>query len=505
MPYQTALFLVMMAMVSFSLGQAAELRLGRVFCDHAVLQRNTTVVIWGWASPDQVVKVSFAGQTVEAMASADGCWEVRLKPMEASMDGRELLVVAGEKSEAVRDVLVGDVWHASGQSNMAMTMQSVAKRLESAVEHIRNAEHPGLRFCRIQGGPSKVALLESGELSWARITPNSVGKVSAVAFYTARKLHEDLGIPIGILDSSRGGTPIEPYIPVGAFVNHPTLVRERELGEAEDLAALARLPGGVRARDAHWLPGRLFNSRLAPLQRFAVKGALWYQGESNSGVMEDPRDYEYKMRALVTGWRASLGQAEMPFYYVQLPGSGAGAGWPYLREQQRLSLSVPHTGMAVTIDLLEKDIHPANKVDVGKRLARLALANTYRREVVPSGPLFQRLTVDGHQAVVHFNHTDGGLRLAVKRGLAPPSSEDEMTLDHVEVADETKVWHPAVARIDGKTLVVESERVAAPVAVRYAYAVDPQHAYLYNAAGLPASPFCSHPQWLRYDPQLPKE
>ena len=505
MPYQSVLILAIVAMAVVGHTEAAELRLGRIFGDHVVLQRDTPLPIWGWASPDQRVDVSFAGQTVRTTTLADGRWKAQLEPVAASMAGRELVVSAGEKDVTVRDVLVGDVWHASGQSNMAMTMQSVASRLGAAVQDIEKADFPGMRFCRLQQGPSKVPLSDSGKVSWTSITPGTVGTVSAVAFYTARKLQEELEVPIGVIDSSRGGTPIEPYIPLDSFGLHPTLIRERELAGIEDLAALARLAGGVRARDANWLPGRLFNSRIAPLLPFAVKGVLWYQGESNCGVKEDPRHYVDKMRALITGWREQLAQTELPFYFVQLPGSGAGAGWPYLREQQRLSLSVSETGMAVTIDLTDDDIHPANKSDVGDRLARLALAYTYDRSLVPSGPLFDRLTSDGQQLIVHFKHAEDGLQLAKKEGLSAPVREAGVELRHVEVADLARVWHPADARIDGETLVVKSKDGITPVAVRYAYEVDPRHAHLYNAAGLPASPFCSHPGWLAYDPQLPKE
>jgi sialate O-acetylesterase len=148
---------------------------------------------------------------------------------------------------------------------------------------------------------------------------------SGVAFYFVRQLHRELGVPVGIIDSSRGGTPIEPFIPREAFGAHPTLRRELDLGDQCDLDGFWKLPGGVRARDANWLPGRLFNSRLAPLARFTVRGAIWYQGESNSGVGEDPRDYQHKMRALITGWRHAFGNEQMPVYFIQLPGSGAGS------------------------------------------------------------------------------------------------------------------------------------------------------------------------------------
>jgi sialate O-acetylesterase len=243
---------------------------------------------------------------------------------------------------------------------------------------------------------------------------------------------------------------------------------------------------------------------LAPLAGFAVRGAIWYQGESNSGVGEDPRDYEHKMRALITGWRQALRNEEMPVYFVQLPGSGAGAGWPYLREQQRLAADLPNTGMVVTVDIDGAGIHPPNKVDVGQRLARWALAKDYGKQIACSGPMFDRQEVQDEKIVVHFNYADSGLMVATKDGLAEPSEDPDAELAHFELADQEGNWWPAEAKIDGETVVVRTANVQVPVAVRYAYAVSPENCNLYNRDGLPASPFCSKPGLLQYDPGLPE-
>ena len=235
---------------------------------------------------------------------------------------------------------------------------------------------------------------------------------------------------------------------------------------------------------------------------FAARGTIWYQGESNCGDGEDPRDYQHKMRALITGWRTALGDANLPFYFVQLPGSGARAGWPYLREQQRLSTDLPNTGMVVTIDLLDDDIHPPNKIDVGERLARWALAGAYQKQIPFSGPLFERAEISDGEATVYFRHAENGLMVATKRGLAEAEETPQAKLAHFELADEEGRWQPAVAVIKDRTVKVTSESVPHPVAVRYAYAISPEGCNLYNRDGLPASPFCSDPTLLDYAPEI---
>ncbi|MCC9608321.1 sialate O-acetylesterase [Blastopirellula sp. JC732] len=483
----------------------AEVRIANIFADHMVLQRDKPLRIWGWADPGDQVQIEFAGQVATATADQNGAWEVTLQPLAASAEGRPLRVASGDKTIVVNDVLVGEVWHASGQSNMAMNVGAMTAELESVKVDIAAADLPALRFCRINEGESKAPQSDlSRPASWTVCTPTTVPGFSGAAFYFARRLNHELGVPIGIIDSSRGGTPIEPFIPRAAFTSHPTLQRELELGDAEDLAAIWRLKGGVQARDANWLPGRLFNSRMAPITRLAARGAIWYQGESNSGVQEDPRDYQFKMQALISGWRAALENETLPVYFAQLPGSGAGAGWPYLREQQRLAADFPNSGLVVTIDLDGPGIHPANKVDVGQRLARWALAKDYGKQIAFSGPLFDRQEIQGNDIVLHFRYAESGLMTADKEGLAQPQETPEAKLSHFEVTDKAGQWRPAHAKIEGETVVVHSPDVAAPIAVRYAYAVTPENCNLYNRDGLPAAPFCSQPQLLVYDPNLPQ-
>lgn len=483
----------------------AEVRLAGVFADHMVLQRGRPVQVWGWADKGDDVTVDFAEQSAQTTADENGAWSVTLKPLVACPEGRELCAQIAGESMVIRDVVVGEVWHASGQSNMAMTVGAMARELAPVKSDIAAADLPAIRFCRINEGESSQPLDDlRATASWTPCSPTTVAGFSGVAFYFARQLHKELDVPVGIIDSSRGGTPIEPFIPREAFGSHPTLRRELELGDHGDLEAIWRLPGGVRARDANWLPGRLFNSRLAPITRLAVHGAIWYQGESNCGVGEDPRDYQHKMSALITGWRQVLGNEQMPVYFVQLPGSGAGEGWPYLREQQRLAADLPHTGMVVTVDIDGVGIHPPNKIDVGRRLALWALAKDYGKQVAFSGPMFEGQEIQGDKIVVHFKHADSGLMVATKDGLLAPREVPGAGLAHFELADNSGAWWPAEASIDGITVVVTSAKVQSPVAVRYAYRVSPENCNLYNRDGLPASPFSSEPELLRYDPGLPQ-
>jgi sialate O-acetylesterase len=501
----TIRLLILFFLLAGSVRQAtAQVRLAGIFTDHMVLQRNQSVQIWGWADKSEKVRVEFAGQTAETSAAGDGAWAVTLKPMEAIKAGEPLRVASGNQSIVVNDVLVGEVWHASGQSNMAMTVGEMSMELDAVRVDIAAAGLPALRFSRINEAESATPLGDlRNQATWTVCNPTTVSGLSGVAFYFARRLHQELGVPIGVIDSSRGGTPIEPFIPRAAFDSHPTLRRELELGNQGDLEGIWKLPGGVRARDANWLPGRLFHSRLAPICRFALRGAIWYQGESNSGVLEDPRDYQHKMRALIKGWRQAVGNEKLPVYFVQLPGSGASEGWPYLREQQRLAADLPHTGMVVTIDLDGKGIHPANKIDVGHRLALWALASEYDKEIAFSGPMFNRQEIQGDRIVLNFEFAESGLMAASKDGLAAPSETPDAELSHFEITDKSGEWHPASATIDGKSVVVTSAKTKTPIAVRYAYAVSPENCKLYNRVGLPAAPFCSQPDLLVYDPKLP--
>ena len=497
---KTLAFAVSLACLATSVGAAEDLKLAEIFTDHAVLQRDRVLPVWGTAKPGSTVSVTLGARTSAATADYEGHWVAKLRPQKASNLSMVLRVACGDEKIVRTDILLGDVWHASGQSNMAMTVGAAARSLETVREAAANAELQTIRFTRLTAGPSTTPLDQlANPAKWTRCTPETVKSFSAAAFFFARKLHTEVGVPIGIIDSSRGGTPIEPFIPPAAFQGHPTLEREAELAELNDLSGIWQLPGGVRARDENWMPGRLFNSRIAPVKQFTVAGCIWYQGESNCGKREDPRHYRYKMRALIDGWRNELGQS-LPFYFVQLPGSGAGTNWPYLREQQRLASidqKIGRVGMAVTIDLEHPDIHPPNKIAVGERLARWALFEHYRKPIQPIGPVLSKVRFEGPRAIVAFDAASFGLRTS------PDANTPIDKPKHFELLDRLGTWHAADARIVDSTVHVTADAVIEPIAVRYAYAVAPEGCNLFNTAGLPASPFCSHPEFLTSYPDIP--
>lgn len=487
--------LLFFALLNCSLGD--ELKIAKVFSDHGVLQRGVGIPVWGVAGSGAEVTVEFAGQNKSTVAGDDGKWVMQLDPLKADAVGRRMTVRSGEEKVEVDDLLVGEVWYASGQSNMEMNLASCAKLMEFVREVIAEPEARMIRTMRI-GNPDTVKPLADlpGAVAWQLDTPENRPGQSAAAYFFARELHDELRVPVGIIDGSWGGKPIEGFIPREQFEKRPQLKPILELSEADELEKLAKIEGGVIIRNTAGRPGRIFNARVAPIAPYAVKGFIWYQGESNAGTGEDPRNYHGKMRALVEGWRNVWKQDDLPFYFVQLPSfNDSAGGWVRLREEQRLSLEIPKAGMAVTIDLRDGDIHPSNKVDVGKRLAAWALAKDYGRPVPFSGPLYRSMTIEMglevNQIRVSFEHVGAGLMIARKDGLAAPVEAKEMKLAHFEVADRAGNWHAAEATIEGVTVLVQSDAVVSPVAVRYACEGDPENANLYNRAGLPASPFCS--------------
>lgn len=502
MQIRTAIFL--MLALSTSLAQA-QLNVASIFTDHAVVQRDKPLVVWGNADPDATVSVSFGSETAAGVAGSDGNWRVTLRGQAASLEPLTLSIRSGGQTVERNDMLIGDVWHASGQSNMGMTMGAVLKSMPAIGKRLDSFDSVGIRFFRIDEGPSRTPRTEfSSKPQWTVSGVETVDSFSAAAYIFAATIHAEIGIPIGIISTARGGTPIEPFIPITAFDSHPTLQRERELGDDDDLEGIWRLPGGVRARDDHWLPARLFNSRIAPIVDYSVSGCIWYQGESNCGVQEDPRDYQHKMRALIQGWRQALRNEALPFYFVQLPGYARGTHWPYLREQQRLAANVANSGMVVTIDLVHPDIHPPNKLDVGNRLANWALAHHYDQNIAFSGPMFSQATLVEGQIVLEFEHAASGLMIANKSGLGPPVEEKEGALNHFEITMDGSTWYPATAVIVDQTVVVSSPQISDPIAVRYGYSPAPAQCNLYSRDGLPASPFCSRPDLLECDPGLPE-
>jgi sialate O-acetylesterase len=483
-------------LVGASASLQADVNLNSLFQDGAVLQHGKPVPVWGTADPAEPVSVSFGGQTVSTRADSEGHWMVTLEALSPSSRGT-VLTVKGNNRLDLQDILVGEVWLASGQSNMAW---SVAQSRDAAVE-IATARFPQIREFNVARKVSEMPLREV-EGSWTAASPETVGNFSAVAYFFARDLHQTLEIPVGIIRSAWGGTRIESWLPpqAAAAENGPvqanihtrwkqTLAdypaaqakRQQELAEwtrERDAAQAAgkpftrkipRLPDGP---GHHSTPTGLYQAMIAPLVPYALGGIIWYQGESNAGRAGE---YHVLFSALITSWREAFGQGNLPFFWVQLANyqSPTATHWAFLREAQTRTLGLPATGQAVTIDIGDvTDIHPRNKQDVGRRLARLAFNRVYGLPMADSGPLFERAEREGNGFRVHFTDTQAGLK----------------TPSGFELAGGDKVFHPAVAKVEGKTVVLTSDKVSDPVAVRYAWRNPPQ-AGLFNSEDLPAVPF----------------
>lgn len=497
----------------------AELRIAPVFTDNMVLQRDRSVPVWGAAAPGAEVSVEFAGRTSSAVAGADGRWRVDLAPLPASKEPRTM-TVSGAGALTFTNVLVGDVWLCSGQSNMEWIVEKSADFEREKAD----ANQPLIRHFKV---PRKHLPFptEAVDASWVVCTPETVGQFTAAGYFFAREIVRELDVPVGLLNASFGGTRIEPWISPQAA---------KEAKALPEMAALARkaspdTPEGKANFEAYlkrveeWLPGaktavagggdfpappeepwitgneqqltRLHNGMVAPLIPYAIRGALWYQGEANAG---DPARYLEKMQTLVDGWRAAWGQSELPFYLVQLANyqtskaddPAMGDGWAKLREQQIKAAALPGFGVAVAIDIGESgDIHPRNKQDVGKRLARWALTKTYGRGGPTSGPIFRASRVENGKVAIEFDHAESGLMFGRKKGLAPVEPADGAKLGWVSVAGADRKFQWAEASIDGSRLLVWSDKVPEPVAVRYAFTHNPEGVLLYNKDGLPASPF----------------
>jgi len=493
---------VVLALGLGALPARAEVRLPGFFTDHMVLQQKMPVPVWGWADPGEKVVVSLGDQKVETTACPKGKWMVKLQPLAAG--GPYVLKVEGKNTIELKDVLVGEVWLASGQSNMAMTVRGCRDfEKEQAA-----ADLPQIRHVTIARRPAETPQ-DDCEGQWEVCTPETVGGFSATAFFFGRELHRELGVPVGLINSSWGGTPVEAWTSVKAQQAQEELKPllesweqrlasydpekakqqyEQALARWKDAAARAKAQGKPAPRRPRppadprltpHRPGNLYNGMIAPLCPYAIRGAIWYQGEANAGRAQT---YGLQLATMIRNWRADWGY-EFPFAWVQLPNFMAPqkqpseGGWAWIREQMLQTLQVPNTGMAITIELGEaSNIHPRNKQDVGKRLALWALATVYGKDIVYSGPIYKGMKRQGEKIILSFDHVDGGL---VAKG-------DKLRGFAIAGKDRNFVW--ADARIEGDQVVVSSPQVKEPVAVRYGWASNPD-CNLYNKAGLPASPF----------------
>jgi sialate O-acetylesterase len=481
----------------------AALVLAPPFTDHAVLQRDIAVPIWGWdGPPGTLVTVAYGGQIKSTVVGQTGLWRVDLDPLAGSASGSDL-IVTGSTVVTLHDVVVGEVWIASGQSNMEWPLE---KSAGFSLEQARPPD-PLIRQLHLEPAPADLPVATVRTDGWRIAAPDTVGGFTGVGYFFARQIAENLRLPVGILHCAWGGSPIESWLPEPILRSSSAWPRfSVEWQEVRRMYAreYARQSTQVAAWEKSLLkaqvsseptataktrpapksgppfgPGSLFNGMLTPLVPYAIRGALWYQGESNVGR---EREYAELLPALVRAWRTAWPQGDFPFLLVQLPGytdsnhPATGRAWAQLREVQA-SLRLPATGMAVIIDSDEPtNLHPTDKRTVGERLALIALRQVHgveRHEA--SGPLF-----------LSMERTEAGLRLRFAHANGLRSMTTAVT--GFEIAGTDRIFHPATAQIDQETVVVGSPAVSAPVAVRYAYTNAPTVS-LVNAAGLPAAPF----------------
>jgi len=481
----------------------ADVKLPAIISDNMVIQQGMKVPIWGWAEPGEKVLISGSWQSRPWSATADknGKWTVKIDPPRQA-GGPYQMTISAKNTVKIENVLCGEVWVCSGQSNMQWSVERTA----NAEQEIAAADYPKIRLFAVERNASGYPL-DDCVGSWSGCSPETIAKFSAVAYFFGRELHKELDVPIGLINTSWGGTRIEPWTPPAGFASAAKLKEIRkEVGQAngeyrksvaESLDTIETWVRGSRKALAenesipaapvwpkHPLSSRgrptgLYNAMVHPLVPFAIRGAIWYQGESNRN---DGMLYFEKMKALMGGWRSVWGQGDFPFYFVQLAPYHYGEEpllLPRIWEAQKAALSVPNTGMAVTTDIGNlSDIHPKNKQDVGKRLALWALAKTYGRgNLVYSGPLCKSMSVEANKVRIRFDHVGGGL-----------ASRDGKPLTWFTIAGADRNFVEANAKIDGDTVVVWSDTVDEPVAVRFGWHQEAEP-NLINKEGLPASPF----------------
>ncbi len=525
------------SVILFALAAAAqaEVKLPAMFADHMVLQRDYPVPVWGTAAPGETVTVEFSGQKKSAQADAAGKWKVLLDTLSANSIPAELKI----GSITLHDVLVGDVWLASGQSNMAFGLSSA----HNAAEVLPKVNDDQLRFFTVT---HKTAAEPQSDLQgkWEATNPQTAKGFSAVAYFFATEIRRTQKVPVAVIHSSWGGTPIETWISLEGFKTDPPVAKplqqwDKAVEQYKKIQADPKIAADYAAELQRWrkevepafnaatkawnanpvgpkpipatpepvnpdpmgmpspsrrpqTPAVSFNAMIAPLVPYSMRGILWYQGEANGSA---GMEYRTLLPRLMRDWRFQWGR-ELPFLYVQLPMNGkdstpvASNGWPWLREAQFRALDEIRTSMAIAIDLGDpNNVHPTDKIDVGTRLALLARRDVYGEKIVASGPLYNGYKIEGGKVRIDFKETGSGLT----PGQAPWRAQgvEPLPLDHLTgfyIAGDDRKWVEAEARIEGGSVIVSSPAIAKPLAVRYGWANSPR-CNLYNREGLPASPF----------------
>ena len=522
-------FLLVLTLVLASALHAASLECSGIFTDNMILQREKPVAVWGWADAGETVTVEFNGQKKTTKTGTNGKWMLKLDPMKANANSQKLIVKGSTRStDAAKprecvfvNVLVGEVWLGSGQSNMDWPVARAANpEAEKAA-----ANYPLIREFS-EKTQSHAEAKDNCKGKWTICSPETVSGYSAALYYMARELHKELKVPVGIIKSSVGGTPIENWIDIDAQLAVPELKEhtearikswkafdevkakakyEQELADWKAAKEKAKADGQpepttkapadpIAKRKSNGGPGELFNGKIAGLLPFTIRGIIWYQGEANAHSAERGKLYEIQLPTLINDWRKYWGE-ELPFSWAQLPNfERSDAKWPWLREAQLKSLSVPNTGMITTMDIGEKDdIHPKNKQEIGRRFALWALNKVYGKKVEYSGPLPTSREIRGSKVVVSFSHAEG---LKIKEGMELKGFEIAETIIKTKALNENKQevevseyqYVPAVAVIKDNKVVISAATITKPMAVRYAWANNPECS-LVNKDNLPASPF----------------
>lgn len=493
----------------------ADVKLPALFSDHIVLQRGKPVAVWGWADPGENVTVKFGDQSKSATADKDGAWKVKLDALQASSEPAELSI-KGKNEIVLKDVLVGEVWICSGQSNMGMTVSGCI----NAQEEIAKSANPHIRMFKVPltvaDEPQKDLMKRDPQSAWLEANPQNTGGFTAAGYFFGRELQKELKVPIGLINTSWGGTRAEAWTSKPALEAVPTCkaiiagwdealknydaAKESEKHDALAKLAKARIekikeenarPGAQQKpvpqaprpwedqRKSQHRPAVLFNAMIAPIVPCTAKGAIWYQGESNAARAAQ---YQVLLPTMIKDWRKQWGD-QLSFYIVQLAnfGNTNSENWAELQwTQLQTAITVPKCGIAVANDIgEEKDIHPRNKQEVGRRLALQALAKDYgRKDIVPGGPIYGGGDTMGNKYVISFSNVGGGLK-----------TRDGGELKGFIIAGEDRVWKPAKAKIVGKQVHVWNEEIARPAAVRYYWQSWNPEANLVNREGLPASVF----------------
>ncbi|WP_239461963.1 sialate O-acetylesterase [Occallatibacter savannae] len=482
---------------------SAEVSLPKVLSSHMVVQRDLPVHVWGKAAPGQSVTVAFRGESRTVDADALGHWNAYLRPGAAGgpfsmtvMPGPAREQTAAQAAMTLDDIMVGDVWVASGQSNMEFPLS----RASTAAQDLPNSANPQIRLLMIRKRSADYAMWDADTDGWTPSNPETAKDFSAVAWYFARDIAGRQHVTIGLIDATWGGTVGESWVRLTAlgedaalapiFVSRGKMTDDAADADAEQADEKRQQEEAKAAGKPapqfpwhpplnSWGPGLLWNGMIAPLAPLPIRGVLWYQGESNSALAR-VHSYDRVMRTLIEDWRRQWGIGDFPFLYVQISNfkSTPREDWAELREQQVRTLAMRNTAMAVTIDIGNPDdVHPTDKLDVGLRLARAARALTYGENIEYSGPMFRQATTEAGSIRVWFDHAKG---LSAKGGV----------VTGFEVAGRDGKYMPATAKVEGASVVASSPDVPAPVSVRYGWANSPE-CLLFNSEGLPASPFTS--------------